>query len=155
VRLQAKLLRVLQTGEVLRVGSSRLRYVNVRVISATNADLAAEIAAGRFREDVLYRLNTVVIHVPPLRDRRDDVEPLARHFLAHYAGRYRKPLARFDEEARTALLAHRWPGNVRELAHSVERAVLMADGEATSVSARHLGLQTARGGETSGDPLSL
>jgi DNA-binding NtrC family response regulator len=81
-RLQAKLLRVLQTGEVQRVGSSRLRYVNVRVLSATNADLPAEIAAGRFREDLLYRLNTVVIHLPPLRERPEDIEPLARHFLA-------------------------------------------------------------------------
>jgi DNA-binding NtrC family response regulator len=100
VRLQAKLLRVLQTGEVQRVGSSRLRYVSTRVLSATNADLQEEIAAGRFREDLLYRLNTVVIHVPPLRERRDDVEPLARHFLAHYAARYRKPLMSFDRDAR-------------------------------------------------------
>ena len=90
VRLQAKLLRVLQTGEVQRVGSSRVRYVNVRVISATNADLPSEIGAGRFREDVLYRLNTVVIHIPPLRERREDIEPLAVHYLAHYAARYRK-----------------------------------------------------------------
>ena len=95
VRLQAKLLRVLQTGEVQRVGSSRVRYVNVRVISATNADLPSEIGAGRFREDVLYRLNTVVIHIPPLRERREDIEPLAVHYLAHYAARYRKPLTGF------------------------------------------------------------
>ena len=148
VRLQAKLLRVLQTGEVQRVGSSRLRYVNVRVLSATNADLPAEIAAGRFREDLLYRLNTVVIHLPPLRERPQDIEPLAAHFLAHYAARYRKPLAGFDTDARTALLAHRWPGNVRELGHSVERAVLMADAAATSIAARHLGLQ---GGRASAD----
>ena len=99
VRLQAKLLRVLQTGEVQRVGSSRLRFVNVRVLSATNAELAAEIAAGRFREDLLYRLNTVVIHLPPLRDRREDIEPLAAHYLAHYAARYRKPLAGFESAA--------------------------------------------------------
>src|SRR5919112_1585686 len=92
VRLQAKLLRVLQTGEVQRVGSSRLRYVNARIVSATNADLQAEIAQGRFREDLLYRLNTVVIQLPPLRDRREDVPALAEHFLAHYAARYRKPL---------------------------------------------------------------
>src|SRR3954462_11695037 len=95
VRLQAKLLRVLQTGEVQRVGSSRLRYVNTRVLSATNADLQDEIAAGRFREDVLYRLNTVVIHLPPLRDRREDIAPLAAHFLAHYSARYRKRLEGF------------------------------------------------------------
>jgi DNA-binding NtrC family response regulator len=154
VRLQAKLLRVLQTGEVQRVGSSRLRYVNVRVLSATNADLPAEIAAGRFREDLLYRLNTVVIHLPPLRERREDVEPLAAHYLAHYAARYRKPLTAIDDAARAAMLAHRWPGNVRELAHSIERAVLMADPSATAVSARHLGLLGPRGGDA-GEPLSL
>ena len=147
VRLQAKLLRVLQTGEVQRVGSSRLRYVNVRVLSATNADLATEIAAGRFREDLLYRLNTVVIHLPRLRDRPQDIMPLAMHFLAHYAGRYRKPLTQFDAEAVTALHAHAWTGNVRELAHSIERAVLMADQAATAISERHLGLQTLRGND--------
>jgi DNA-binding NtrC family response regulator len=145
VRLQAKLLRVLQTGEVQRVGSSRLRYVNVRMLSATNADLQAEIAAGRFREDLLYRLNTVVIHLPPLRDRIEDIEPLARHFLGHYAARYRKPLTGFDTDAVAMLRGHAWPGNVRELAHAVERAVLMADPAAALVTSRNLGLQRARG----------
>ncbi len=155
VRLQAKLLRVLQTGEVQRVGSSRLRYVNVRMLSATNADLSEEIEAGRFREDLLYRLNTVVIHLAPLTERPQDIEPLAAHFLAHYATRYRKPLAGFEVDARAALLAHRWPGNVRELAHSVERAVLMADPAATSISGRHLGLHTLRASERPGEPMSL
>jgi DNA-binding NtrC family response regulator len=154
VRLQAKLLRVLQTGEVQRVGSSRVRYVNVRVISATNADLPSEIGAGRFREDVLYRLNTVVIHIPPLRERREDIEPLAVHYLAHYAARYRKPLMGFDAAATAAMMAHRWPGNVRELAHSIERAVLMADQSATQISARHLGLIPQRAGDPL-EPLSL
>ena len=155
VRLQAKLLRVLQTGEVQRVGSSQLRYVNVRVLSATNADLQVEIAAGRFREDVLYRLNTVVIALPPLRERREDVLPLAEHFLAHYAARYRKPVARLDADARNLLQRHRWPGNVRELAHSIERAVLMVDSAATSIAARHLGLQTAAAAGKPADALSL
>jgi len=155
VRLQAKLLRVLQTGELQRVGSSRLRFVNVRVLSATNAELTAEIAGGRFREDLLYRLNTVVIHLPPLRDRPEDIEPLAVHFLAHYAARYRKPLAGFEPAATAALASHRWPGNVRELAHSVERAVLMADATATSISARHLGLQGTRGAEAGAEAISL
>jgi DNA-binding NtrC family response regulator len=154
-RLQAKLLRVLQTGEVQRVGSSRLRYVNVRVLSATNADLPAEIAAGRFREDLLYRLNTVVIHLPPLRERPEDLEALAHHFLAHYTARYRKPLAGFEPPARAALLAHGWPGNVRELAHSVERAVLMSDPSATAITAAHLGLQPARGADAPAGALSL
>jgi DNA-binding NtrC family response regulator len=156
MRLQAKLLRVLQTGEMARVGSSRLRYVNVRVLSATNADLHAEIAAGRFREDLLYRLNTVVIHLPPLRDRRGDIESLARHFLAIYAARYRKPIAAFDHDAMAAMQAHAWPGNVRELAHSVERAVLMAEPSAPAISPRHLNLRQRLAGESSSaEDLSL
>jgi DNA-binding NtrC family response regulator len=155
VRLQAKLLRVLQTGEVQRVGSSRVRYVNVRVISATNADLTSEIRAGRFREDLLYRLNTVVIHIAPLRDRPEDIEPLAAHFLARYASRYRKPIETFEGDARAALLAHRWPGNVRELGHSIERAVLMADAAVTSIAARHLALNSDRGPVSAVDAMSL
>jgi DNA-binding NtrC family response regulator len=147
MRLQAKLLRVVQTGEFARVGSSRVRYVNVRVLSATNADLRAEIAAGRFREDLLYRLNTVVIHLPPLRDRRTDIDALARHFLGLYAARYRKALGAFDADAAAAMRAHGWPGNVRELAHAVERAVLMADPGATTVAARHLSLRPRVAGE--------
>jgi len=140
LRLQAKLLRVLQTGELQRVGSSRVRFVNVRVLSATNADLNDEVAAGRFREDVLYRLNTVVIDLPPLRERLDDLDPLGRHFLAHFARKYGKPLAAFDDEAMRAMRAHRWPGNVRELGHAIERAVLFADRDATRVRARDLAL---------------
>ncbi len=140
MRLQAKLLRVLQTGELQRVGSSRLRFVNVRVLSATNANLAGEVEAGRFREDVLYRLNTVVIELPPLRERPEDMQPLARHFLAHYAGKYAKPLCRFDDEAWRVLVRHAWPGNVRELAHCVERAVLFADPGTDLVRARDLAL---------------
>jgi DNA-binding NtrC family response regulator len=153
VRLQAKLLRVLQTGEVQRVGSSRLRFVNVRVLSATNADLSTEVAAGRFREDVLYRLNTVVIHLPPLRDRREDIAPLASHFLSHYSARYRKPAGGFTAEALGALAGHRWPGNVRELGHSIERAVLMADPAAREITARDLNLP--RGGGGNAGALSL
>jgi DNA-binding NtrC family response regulator len=156
MRLQAKLLRVLQTGEMARVGSSRVRYVNVRVLSATNADLHAEIAAGRFREDLLYRLNTVVIHLPPLRDRRSDIDALARHFLAIYAARYRKPITAFDPEAAAIMQAHGWPGNVRELAHSIERAVLMADPAATTIAARHLSLRPRSGADaTAAADLSL
>jgi DNA-binding NtrC family response regulator len=143
MRLQAKLLRVLQTGELARVGSSRVRYVNVRVLSATNADLRVEIDAGRFREDLLYRLNTVVIHLPPLRERRHDVEPLARHFLVVHAARYRKPLVTFEADAIAAMQAHPWPGNVRELGHAIERAVLMADPTSTSITARHVNLPPA------------
>jgi DNA-binding NtrC family response regulator len=126
---QAKLLRVLQTGELERVGSSRTRRVDVRVLSATNADLHAEVAAGRFREDLLFRLNTIEIHLPPLRERREDIAPLAMHFLRRHAERYRKRLDGFDASAMQALLDHPWPGNIRELDHAIERAVLLAQGE--------------------------
>jgi DNA-binding NtrC family response regulator len=138
MKLQPKLLRVLQTGEVQRVGSPRMAYVNVRVLSATNADLQAEIAGGRFREDLLYRLNTVVIHLPALRERPEDILPLAEHFLARFAERYRRPIGGFDRGARQALEAHVWPGNVRELDHAIERAVLMAPGDV--ITAASLGL---------------
>ncbi len=125
---QAKLLRVLNTGELERVGSSKTRTVNVRVLSATNVDPRTEVAAGRFREDLLYRLNTIEIVIPPLRDRREDIPLLAAQFLARYAGRYRKPLSGFRPEAMELMLRYAWPGNVRELDHTVERAVLLADG---------------------------
>lgn len=126
---QAKLLRVLNTGEFERVGSSKTRKVDVRVLSATNVDPRAEVAAGRFREDLLYRLNTIEIRIPALRDRREDIPPLAAQFLQRYAQRYRKPLTAFRPEAMEALLRYSWPGNVRELDHTIERAVLLADGE--------------------------
>jgi len=126
---QSKLLRVLQTGELERVGSSKTRKVDVRVLSATNADVGAEVAAGRFREDLLFRINTIEIRLPPLRERRDDIPLLAAHFLKEYAARYRKPANRFHADAMRALLGYGWPGNVRELAHAVERAVLLAEGD--------------------------
>ena len=126
---QAKLLRVLQTGEVERVGSSRTRRVEVRVIAATNAELRSEVAAGRFREDLLFRLNTIEIRLPPLRERREDILPIALYCLKRSAGRYRKAIAGFDRGAIEALHAHAWPGNVRELDHAIERAVLLATGE--------------------------
>jgi DNA-binding NtrC family response regulator len=143
---QAKLLGVLETGEFERVGSSRTQRVDVRVVSATNADLAAEVAAGRFRKDLLFRLRTVEIPLPPLRDRRADIPALAAHFLARHARRYRKELAGFTAEALAALAAHPWPGNVRELDHAVERGVLMARGE--RVAAADLGLSA---GAAAGD----
>jgi DNA-binding NtrC family response regulator len=127
-RQQAKLLRVLETGELERVGASRARRIDVRILSATNSDLRAEVSAGRFREDLLFRLNTIEIQLPPLRQRREDVRALAEHFLRRYAVRYRKPLGGFEPEALAALESHSWPGNVRELDHTLERAVLMAQG---------------------------
>ncbi len=150
---QSKLLRVLQTGDVERVGSSKARHVDVRVLSATNADLHTEVAAGRFREDLLFRLNTIEIHLPPLRERREDVPLLARHFLEQHAQRYRKRLTGFDAAAMQLLLDHGWPGNVRELDHSVERAVLMAQGD--TIGARDLGLRASREAASRLEDMSL
>jgi DNA-binding NtrC family response regulator len=143
LRQQAKLLRVLETGEVERVGASRARRIDVRLLSATNADLHAEVAAGRFREDLLFRLNTIEIRLPPLRERREDLAALAEHFLHRYAARYRKALVSLDPEALSALESHPWPGNVRELDHAMERAVLMAAGP--TVRAADLGLRGTPG----------
>ena len=139
--LQPKLLRVLETGEFERVGSSRTRRADVRILSATNADLAAEVGAGRFRQDLLFRLNTIELRVPPLRERREDVPVLALHFLEAHTRRYRKAIDAFEPAALEALAAHSWPGNVRELDHAVERAVLMARGE--RVQTADLGLRIA------------
>src|SRR2546426_3053109 len=142
VNLQAKLLRVLETGEFERVGSSKTRKVDVRVLSATNADLNAEVAQGRFRQDLLFRLNTVEIDLPPLRDRREDIAPLAEHFLRRHSEHYRRSIGGFTDEAFEALRQHSWPGNVRELDHVVERAVLMTAGN--MVTAFDLALQSGR-----------
>jgi DNA-binding NtrC family response regulator len=129
LNLQAKLLRVLETGEFERVGSSKTQKVNVRLLSATNADLHAEVAQGRFRQDLLFRLNTVEIRLPPLRDRIEDIPVLAEHFLKMHRERYRRPIMGFTPEALDALRQHLWPGNVRELDHVIERAVLMSPGQ--------------------------
>ena len=142
---QPKLLRVIETGEFERVGSSKTLHANVRIISATNANLADEVAAGRFRQDLLFRLNTIEIPLPALRDRREDIIPLANNFLRMHAQRYRKELVGFDETARERLLQHSFPGNVRELDHVIERAVLMARG--SHLMAADLGL-TSGGGES-------
>jgi DNA-binding NtrC family response regulator len=131
---QQKLLRVLETGEFERLGSSRTRKADVRLISATNADLHAEVNAGRFRQDLLFRLNTIEVRLPPLRERREDIPRMAKHFLALHAQRYRKAITGFDPAALQALIDHRWPGNVRELDHAIERAVLMAQGNMIHVA---------------------
>ena len=125
---QAKLLRVLQTGEYHPVGSSRVRRADVRFLAATNVDVAKEVAEGRFREDLLYRLNTVEIHLPPLRERREDIPRLAAHFAQRLQARHGQPARSFSADAMRALLEHPWPGNVRELEHVVERALLLAQG---------------------------
>ncbi len=151
--LQAKLLRTIETGEFERVGSSKTRRVDVRIISATNADLHAEVAESRFRQDLLFRLNTIELHLPPLRDRREDIPLLAAHFLKQHAGRYRKHITGFDESAIKALLSHPWPGNVRELDHAVERAALMAQAE--TIRAVDFGLRSGREGPPRLEEMSL
>jgi DNA-binding NtrC family response regulator len=151
--LQNKLLRVLETGEFERVGSSKTYKADVRILSATNADPEQEVAEGRFRQDLLYRLNTVEIHLPPLRDRQSDIPLLAMHFLRRHSARYRKTLTGFEEPAIQILKNHRWPGNVRELDHAVERAALMA--QSNLVSASDLNLHTDRKTASRLEELSL
>jgi DNA-binding NtrC family response regulator len=139
---QAKLLRAIESGEFERVGSSRTRRVDIRLVSATNADISAEVAAGRFREDLFFRINTVEIRVPALRQRREDIPLLAGHFLAQHDERYRKRISGFSAEAMQLLMNYSWPGNVRELDHAVERAVLMSTGD--SIGAGDLMLRSPR-----------
>src|SRR3954469_7763851 len=139
---QAKILRTLETGEFERVGSSRTSRTNVRLISATNSDLNAEVGAGKFRQDLLFRLNTIHIHLPPLRERREDIPLLGQHFLKAHVTRYNKPITGFDDAAIEAMKNYAWPGNVRELDHSVERGVLMSQGKV--VRAPDLGLNAGQ-----------
>jgi DNA-binding NtrC family response regulator len=153
LRQQAKLLRVLESGEIERVGSSRSRRVNVRVLSATNSDLSAACASGQFREDLLFRLNTVEIHLPALRERREDIPALAAHFLARYAARYRRPVQGFDSAAVQTLMQYSWPGNVRELEHTIERAVLMC--RTDEIQPADLALNTQRAQSQGLEDLSL
>ena len=150
---QAKLLRVLETGEIQRVGSSKVRKVDVRILSATNANLEEGVANGGFREDLLYRLNTVEIRLPRLRDRREDIPLLARQFLKRTASHYGRALERFSDSAMEALLRHPWPGNVRELQHAVERSVLMARGG--RIEAADLALRRREDGSVLMEELTL
>ena len=150
---QAKLLRVLESGEFEPVGSSKTRMVDVRVFSATNADLGKAVGEGRFRQDLFFRLNTVEIHLPPLSQRQKDIPLLAEYFLRRHARRYGKELVGFDDAASQALCAYPWPGNVRELDHAVERAVLMAKGAKVQVA--DLGLGFPPGGALPLEDLSL
>ncbi|HYP89116.1 MAG TPA: sigma 54-interacting transcriptional regulator, partial [Polyangiaceae bacterium] len=127
--LQAKLLRVLQEGEVRPIGASAARRVNVRIVAATNRSLEKEVAEGRFREDLYYRLKVFPLRVPALRERREDVPLLAAHFLERYTREFGREIAGFSQAALEALRAYDWPGNVRELENEVQRAVIQADGE--------------------------
>jgi DNA-binding NtrC family response regulator len=153
VRQQAKLLRVLESGEIERVGASRSRKIDVRLISATNTDLQSACASGQFREDLLFRLNTVEIHVPPLRERREDIPTLAIHFLRRYASRYRREIDGFDSSALQLMAQYAWPGNVRELEHTLERAVLMCRGR--EIQPADLGLNMQRPQAQNLEELSL
>src|SRR5207253_4481014 len=144
LRQQSKLLRVIESGEIERVGSSRTKRVDVRVISATNTDLQAASQTGQFREDLLFRLNTVEIHLPALRERREDIPALAVHFLKHYASRYRRQVETLDPSALQAMVQYSWPGNVRELEHTLERAVLMCRTNQIQPSDLGIGIQRAQ-----------
>ena len=126
--LQSKLLTAIQSGQIVRVGSNTPRKVDIRLISATNRDLFGMVAGGSFREDLLYRINTIHIDLPPLRQRREDILPLSRKFLERYAAKYQKPIEGFDAAAERELAEHAWPGNIRELQHAVEKAVILCDG---------------------------
>ena len=153
LNLQPKLLRVLETGEFEPVGSSRTRRVDVRILSATNAQLHEEVETGRFRQDLLFRLNTIEMRVPPLRERREDISLLAQSFLGQHARRYRKSVKGFETMALQALVEHPWPGNVRELDHAVERGVLMARDSRIGVA--DLGLRPAEEGGARLEDMSL
>ena len=150
---QAKLLRTIETGEFERVGSSRTYHASVRLVSATNSDLATEVTAGRFRQDLLFRLNTIHLHLPPLRERREDIELLAHHFLKMHVERYRKQITGFVETAIQAMRDYGWPVKVRELDHAVERGVLMAQGKV--VRAGDLALNVARDAMPRLDEMSI
>jgi DNA-binding NtrC family response regulator len=153
LNLQAKLLRVIETGEFERVGSSKTRRVDVRILSATNANLADEVTHGGFRQDLLFRLNTVEIHLPPLRERPEDIGPLADYFLRQQCERYRRPVCAFTDNGLAALRQYSWPGNVRELGHVIERAVLMSAGG--EISESDLNLQARPAGAAQLEEMSL
>jgi DNA-binding NtrC family response regulator len=153
LNLQSKLLRAIESGELERVGSSKTRRVDVRILSATNANLKECVASGAFREDLLFRLNTVEIHLPPLRERTDDIPRLAMHFLCQHARRYQRKISGFDPAALQALREHSWPGNVREMDHAIERGVLLAQGEQIRTS--DLGLRGAEGPPTKLEDMGL
>lgn len=154
-RLQPKLLRFLQDRQYERVGDHLTRTADLRLISATNVDLREAVAAGRFREDLLYRLNVIQIDLPPLRERSEDVPRLAERLLAHFAGQNRKPCLRLTEETLSALRGYDWPGNVRELRNVLERAVILCRGE--SVTSQHLLLSPSHVSRAPqlGDPFTL
>lgn len=153
LRQQAKLLRVLETGELERVGSSQTRRVDVRLLCATNAQLHDEAKTGNFREDLLFRINTVEIHLPPLRERREDIPLLAQHFLDRLRARYRRQVHGFSSSAMHLMMHYPWPGNVREFEHSIERALLLSSGE--EIEAANLSIGSHRPGAATEENMSI
>ena len=149
--MQVKLLRVLQTNEVQRLGATEARFINFRLVTATNRDLAAEVKQGRFREDLYYRIHVYPLRVLPLRERPEDIPPIANHYLTLIAERDKRPQLRLSSVALERLLSHAWPGNVRELVNTLERAAVMAGDEV--IEADHIMLPTATSSTTSGSML--
>ncbi len=153
--LQAKLLRVLQNRSITRVGDTKAIPIDIRLICATNKDIARMVRDGEFREDLYYRINTMHLHLPALRDRSDEIIPLAEMFISTYAAKYRRSVADLDDEAKTLLMEHRWSGNIRELQNCIEKAVIMSDGELLTAADLQLtpekeapGAESHKGGET-------
>ena len=144
LHLQAKLLRVIQSRSVVRVGGSQAIPVNIRLICATNMDLEQLVREGRFREDLYYRINTVHIELPPLRERREDIVPLAERFIGQFAQKYHRPLTGLDESAKVVLENGRWNGNIRELQNCIEKAVILSEG--TTLTAKDIQLEQAKAG---------
>ena len=142
--LQPKLLQVLETGEFTPLGANASENINVRLIAATNQDLASAITNGQFRQDLYYRLNTFVIRLPALRERKDDISALCEHFINQFAAKYNKPILPLSASARELLKNHPWPGNIRELSHVIERAVLICNGEAIEINHIMLDYQTTQ-----------
>src|SRR5215210_790651 len=135
---QVKLLRFLEEGRFRRVGSTRDREADVRVVAATNRNLAEDVSSGRFRADLFYRLNVISLHVPPLRQRREDIPALAAHFLALFRERFNRPALDLSAEARARLASYDWPGNVRELRNALERAAALASADSETIEADHI-----------------
>ena len=150
---QAKILRVLQEHEFERLGGTRTLRVDVRLIAATNRDLPAMVQAGQFREDLYYRLNVVSIEMPPLRERKDDIVPLALTFIRRFAGELKKKIEGLEPEAQKLLMRYNWPGNIRELENSIERAVLLAEGPQVNASDLRLGELSTSAPSSDGSPV--
>jgi two-component system response regulator HydG len=146
--MQAKLLRVLESGEVVRVGDNEPRHVDVRLISATNHDLQKLTTEGRFREDLFFRIRGVQVHLPPLRERREDIMPIARHYLQLNAAKMNRPVPQISDGVASALMQHDWPGNVRQLINTVKNMLVLCEGE--SLETRHLPPEIAQPGEVGG-----